>query len=229
MKKVCLFMLLFVSAFFAKAQSAIAPGLDQANSSQFSINLAVLGNTSRSNADMFFEEGERYERFGDFDEAVSMFYKSAKEYQQDKKFSRYGTALIRLSNAQLALSNYAEAEKIVLKQVLKNYTRIGSKSGQMSAYQQLGKIYLAANKLPQSLWFYTQQGILAQQLQNKNAYIESILGIASVKIKKREYQLASKDLNTAELLSKNANIVQYNQLIKSNRALIAEKTVTKKG
>lgn len=228
MKKICLCIFLATCVLLTKAQNTVAPGFDQTNYPQFSINLAVLGNTSRSNADVFFDEAERYERFGDFDGAVSMFNRAASQYQKDKKFNRYGTALMRLSNAHISLSNYVEAEKIVLKQVLKNYTKIGSRAGQMAAYQQLGKIYLGANKLPQSLWFYTQQGILAQQLQDKNAYIESVLGIAAVKIRKKDYQLASKDLNTAELLSKNANIVQYNQLIKSNRALIAEKTATKK-
>ncbi|WP_293297889.1 hypothetical protein [Pedobacter sp. UBA4863] len=230
MKKIWLFMLSVLSVLFANAQGNVAPGFEQTNYPQFSINVAVLGNANRSNADIFFDEAERYERIGDFDGAAAMFNKAAHEYQRGKKFSRYGTALIRLSNAHLALLNYPEAEKIVLKQVLKNYTKIGSRAGQMLAYQQLGKIYLAANKLPQSLWFYTQQGILAQQLRDNHAYIESVLGIAAVKIRKKDYQLAVKDLNTAELLSKNANTAQYNQLIKNNRALIAEKHLsTKKG
>jgi uncharacterized protein (DUF2164 family) len=70
---------------------------------------------------------------------------------------------------------------------------------------------------------------LAQQLKDNNAYIESILGIAAVKIKKKDYQLAVKDLNAAELISRNNNTVQYNQLIKSSRAIIAERTAVKKG
>jgi tetratricopeptide (TPR) repeat protein len=233
MKKFSLLVFVLITMttiFSANAQNTVVPGLDQTNASQLPINLAVLGNTNRSAADEFFEEAERSERFGDFDNAVVMFSKAANEYQQNRKFGRYGTTLIRLSNVHILLANYTEAEQIVLKQVLKNYTKIGSRAGQMAAYQQLGKIYLAANKLTQSLWFYTQHGILAQQLRDNNAYIESVLGIVSVKIKKKDYQLAVKDLNTAELLSKNANTIQYNQLIKNNRALIAERTtVIKKG
>lgn len=228
MKKICLFTLLVISGLIATAQSSTNPGFDQTVSAQLPINLSVLGGTARATADIHFEEAERNERFGDLDAAVAMYNKAASEFREDKKYSRYCESLIRLSNVHLTLSNYAEAEKIVLKQVLKTYSKIESRTGQMLAYQQLGKIYLSANKLPQSLWFYTQHGILAQQLQNKTAYIESILGIASVKIKKRDYQLATKDLNTAELLSKNANTAQYNQQIKANRALIAERT-TKKG
>lgn len=223
------FAITLANVFYAGAQSTFVPGAEQTNSAQLPINLAVLGSNARSAADESFEDAEQYERFGDFDNAIAMFSKAASEYQHTKKLGRYSTALIRLSNVHLLLSNYDEAEQIVLKQVLKNYTKMGSKAGQMAAYQQLGKIYLAANKLTQSLWFYTQHGILAQQLHDNHAYIESVLGIASVKIKKKDYQLAVKDLNTAELLSKNAKTVQYNQLIKSNRALIAERTTIKKG
>jgi tetratricopeptide (TPR) repeat protein len=222
-------MLLMLSVGFANAQNVVGPSAEQNHQPQLSVNLAVLGNASRTAADEFFEDAERYERFGDFDAAIVAFNKAAKEYKEDKKYNRYGTTLIRLSNIHVLLSNYNEAEQIVLKQVLKNYSRIGSKAGQMSAYQQLGKIYYAANKLPQSLWFYTQHGILAQQLKDNNAYIESILGIAAVKIKKKDYQLAVKDLNAAELISRNNNTVQYNQLIKSSRAIIAERTAVKKG
>ncbi|RZL29925.1 MAG: hypothetical protein EOO96_19205 [Pedobacter sp.] len=229
MRKLGLLISVLATSFFANAQGTIVSGPSLNNSSQFSINIAVLGNENRSAADEFLEQAERYERFGDFDGAAAMLSKAATEYQQDKKFASYGATLIRLSNLYILLANYSEAEQIVLKQVLKNYTRMGSRSGQMAAYQQLGKIYLAANKLPQSLWFYSQHGILAQQLKDNKAYIESVLGIISVKIKKRDYQLAVKDLNRVELLSKNINTIQYNQLIKRNRALIAEKTVVKKG
>lgn len=228
MKRINLLIFALAIVSFANAQSTVVSGPSVTNAAQFSVNLAVLGNTNRSAAEEFIDEAERYEKFGDFDNALVMLNKAANEYQQDKKFASYGTTLIRLSNVHLLLSNYGEAEQIVLKKVLKNYARMGSRAGQMSAYQQLGKIYLAANKLPQSLWFYTQQGILAQQLKDNHAYIESVLGIVSVKIKKKDYQLAVKDLNTAELLSKNANTVQYNQLIKQNRALIAERTTIKK-
>lgn len=228
MKASSLFFVLIVFCFSTKAQTSVAPGFEQTNYPQFSINLGVVGNAV-SNADSYFEEAERYERVGDFETAVAMFNRAATAYQQHKKFGLYGNTLLRLSNSYMYLANYNEAEQIILKKALKNYTRIGSRAGQMASYQQLGKVYMAANKLPQSLWFYTQQGMLALQLKNKSAYIESVLGIAAIKIKKKEYLLASRDLNTAELLSKTANLIQYNQLIKSSRAIIAERTGLKKG
>ena len=214
-------------AVSSQAQNTVAPGFEQTNYPQFSINLAIPVDNF-SNADAYFEEAERYERLGDYESSVSMFNRAANEYQQHKKLVRYGATLLRISKAQAQLGNYTDAEQIVLKKALKNYTRIGSKAGQMASYQQLGNVYLAANRLTESLWFYTQHGMLAQQLQNKNSYIESVLGIAAIKIKKKEYLLAAKDLTTAELLAKTAKIIQYNQLIKHSRAVIAEKTNTKK-
>lgn len=227
MKKLGLLISALTAAFLANAQSTVVSGPSANNAPQFSVNLSVL--ETRSAADEFLDQAERCEKFGDFDGAAALISKAANDYYQNKKFASYGATLIRLSNLYVLIANYSEAEQIVLKQVLKNYTRMGSRAGQMAAYQQLGKIYLAANKLPQSLWFYTQHGILALQLKDNNAYIESVLGIVSVKIKKKDYQLAVKDLNRVELLSKNINTIQYNQLIKRNRALIAEKTVVKKG
>jgi hypothetical protein len=54
------------------------------------------------------------------------------------------------------------------------------------------------------------------------------LGIAQIKIKKREYNLATKDVNRAEILAKNAGISQFTQQIKSSRQVIAEKQTAKK-
>ncbi len=191
------------------------------------INIAV-STIDESDGDEFFADAERNEKRGDLNEALTLFGKAAFEYNNDKKFSRYGAALLRMSNVHLLLAHYTEAEQVVLNAALKTYSRIGSTSGQMAAYNQLGKVYYAANKLTQSLWFYTQQGILAQQLKNNTSYIDSVLGIAMIKIKKKEFTLANKDLNRAELLAKNARITHFAQQIKSSRSLIADKQAQKK-
>jgi tetratricopeptide (TPR) repeat protein len=180
----------------------------------------VVSNLDENEGNTYFAEAEKNERQGDFDEAITLFGKAAFEYNSARQFSRYGTALLRLSNVHYLQSHYTEAEQVVLNVALKNYSKIGSKSGQMESYNQLGRIYLAANKLTQSMWFYTQQGILAKQIGNDNAYIGSVLGLASVKIRKKEYTMASRDLNRAELLAKSANISQFRTQIREARALI---------
>ena len=191
------------------------------------MNIAV-SSMNAEEGNTYFAEAERNERKGELDEAVTLFGKAAFEYNSARQFVRYGSALMRLSNVHLQMSHYTEAEQVVLNVALKTYSKIGSKAGQMESYNQLGRIYLAASKYTQSMWFYTQQGILAKQLGSNTSYIESVLGIAHVKIKKKEYVMASRDLNRAELLARAANNGQFKIQIKDARALIAAETSGKK-
>ena len=212
------------SNVFAQSSNS---GLQDINTYGPAINVAV-SSTDETEADIFFADAERNERRGDLNEALTLFGKAAFEYNSDKKLTKYAASLLRMSNVHLLLLHYTEAEQVVLNVVLKTYSRIGNKSGQMASYNQLGKIYYGANKLTQSMWFFTQQGILAQQLKNNSSYIESILGIATVKIKKREYNLALKDIDKAETLAKYFKMYQFNSQIKSNKATIVEKQLGKK-
>ena len=212
------------SNVFAQSSNS---GLQDVNTYGPAINVAV-SSTDETEADIFFADAERNERRGDLNEALTLFGKAAFEYNSDKKLTKYAASLLRMSNVHLLLLHYTEAEQVVLNVVLKTYSRIGNKSGQMASYNQLGKIYYGANKLTQSMWFFTQQGILAQQLKNNSSYIESSLGIATVKIKKREYNLALKDIDKAETLAKYFKMYQFNSQIKSNKATIVEKQLGKK-
>ena len=187
-----------------------------------SINIAVSG-AEQEEGDVYFEEAEKNEKSGDLNDALTLFGKAAFEYNNSGNFPRYGASLLRLSNIHYLLEHYTEAEQVVLNVALKTYSRFGNRTGQMASYNQLGRIYLAANKLTQSMWFYTQMGILARQSNNNTSYIDSILGIVQVKIKKKEYSLAMKDINRAELFAKNSKISQFKGQIKDARTSIAEK------
>lgn len=188
----------------------------------------VVSNLEENDGNDYFAEADKKERQGDLNDAITLFSKAAFEYNSAKKFNQYGSALLRLANAHYLMSHYTEAEQVTLNVALKNYAKIGSRTGQMESYNQLGKIYLASDKLTQSLWFYTQQGILAKQVGDNNAYIDSILGIAQVKTKKKEYSLALKDLSRAELLAKSSNLTKFKNQIRDARAQIPAKAAVAK-
>ncbi len=226
MNKICLALLCFWISSNALAQSNNY-GPQDAPAYGPAINVAVLS-SDETEADVYFADAERNERKGDLNEALTLFGKAAFEYNSDKKLTKYAASLLRMSNVHLLLLHYVEAEQVVLNVALKTYSRIGNKAGQMASYNQLGKIYFSANKLTQSLWFYTQQGMLAQQLKNNSSYIDSVLGIAAIKIKKREYNLATKDIKKAEALAKYFKITQYNSQIRNVKATIADKQSGKK-
>lgn len=216
--------LAFSSSVMAQTNN---PGQPEQLPGNGAITIAVSG-MDEADGDIYFEEAEKEEKNGDLNDALTLFGKAAFEYNNSRKFSRYGASLLRLSNVHFLMEHYTEAEQVILNVALKTYSRIGNRPGQMASYNQLGKIYLAANKLTQSLWFYTQQGILAKQTSNNTSYIDSILGIAQVKIKKKEYSLAIKDLNRAESYAKVAKINQFKGQIKSARNTIADRKTLKK-
>jgi tetratricopeptide (TPR) repeat protein len=191
-----------------------------------SINIAV-SKFDLTEGNNYYEDAEDLEHKGDFNEALALFGKAAFEYNAIKNFNLYGQALIKMSNMHYQLGRFTDAEQILLNVALKNYSKIGSKSGLMNTYNLLGKVYLAGNKYTQSMWFYTQQGILAKQLKSNNSYIESMLGIVHVKIRKKDFSLASKDLKQVELLSNSIKSTQYRSQIKDAREMIAGKSASK--
>lgn len=225
MNKIYLVLAFLFTSTFVNAQT-LRSGPQEVLSTTNAINIAVTLN-EETVADDYFADAEKSEKKGDLNLALALFGKAAFEYNNGNQLNRYAISLLRMSNVHLLLTHYVEAEQIILNSALKIYSKIGNKSGQMVSYNQLGKIYLASNRLTQSLWFYTQQGILAQQLKNNYAYIESILGIAAVKIKKKDYLLAVKDVDRAELLAKQAMTNQFVPLIKSSRAIIADRQIIK--
>lgn len=226
MSKICLIVTsLFI---FNCAHGQKSPFLSQDTPPVNGAVNIVVSSLDENDGDSYFADAEKNERRGDLNDAVTLFGKAAFEYNSSKKFVQYGSALLRLAHVHYLLAHYAEAEQVTLNVALKNYSKIGSKTGQMESYNQLGKIYLAAEKLTQSLWFYTQQGILAKQIGDNNAYIDSVLGLAQVKTKKKEYSLAIKDLNRAELLAKSSKLSRFKTQIREARALIPAKATVKK-
>ncbi|GAA3983237.1 hypothetical protein GCM10022246_38950 [Pedobacter ginsengiterrae] len=191
------------------------------------INIAV-SKYDLAEGNNYFEDAEDLEKKGDFSEALTLFGKAAFEFNAVKNFNLYCQALIKMSNMHYQLGRFSDAEQILLNVVLKNYSKMGSRVGQMNTYNILGKVYLANNKYTQSMWFYTQQGILAKQLKSNTSYIESVLGLVQVKIKKKDFILASKDLNQAELLASSIKSNQYKAQIKDARDVIASKLSSKK-
>ncbi|MBG6235122.1 tetratricopeptide (TPR) repeat protein [Pedobacter sp. CAN_A7] len=226
MYKVCLTVCSVLFCFGAMAQTNnFIPSVPMGAGG--AINIAV-STPDEADGDAYFAEAEKTQKRGELNQALTLFGKAAFEYNSAGQYTSYGTALLKLSNVHLLLSHYNEAAQVILNVALKNYSRIGHRGGQMDSYYQLGKVYYASNKLTESLWFYTQQGIIARQLRNNPAYIDSMMGIIQVKIKKKEYNLALKDVSKAELFARTNKVSQYNTQFKNTRSLLKEKVNAKK-
>lgn len=176
------------------------------------------------NANNFFAQGEKMEQDKRYNDALIYFGKAAVEYGSAKITGKHAESLLRMSDIHRVLKNYKIAQDIVLNTVLKSYSKLGSKLGEMNAYRQLGKIYLDEGRYTESLWFFTQHGIIAQQTTNKLAYIESVIDIARLKIKKKEYSMATADINRAEILAKNANTTKFASHISEVRKNVKDRS-----
>lgn len=225
MTKIVLALISLFASLQLQAQNLDKSEIQEPNGSAISIAVSKF---ELEDGNSFFEEAEDFERKGDYNEALTLFGKAAFEYNSVKNFNRYGLAVIKMSNMHYQLGRFADAEQILLNVALKNYSKTGNRAGVMNTYNLLGKVYLANSKYTQSMWFYTQQGILAKQLKSNNAYIESILGIVQVKIKKKDFTLALRDLKSAEWLANSIKTSQYKMQIKDARETIANKTTGKK-
>jgi len=225
MTKIVLALIGLFASLQLQAQNIDKSEIQEPNGS--AINIAV-SKFDLEDGNSFFEEAEDLERKGDYNEALTLFGKAAFEYNAIKNFNRYGQAVIKMSSMHYQLGRFTDAEQILLNVALKNYSKTGNRAGVMNTYNLLGKVYLANTKYTQSMWFYTQQGILAKQLKSNNAYIESILGIVQVKIKKKDFTLALRDLKSAEWLANSIKTTQYKTQIKDAREMIASKTTIKK-
>jgi tetratricopeptide (TPR) repeat protein len=225
MTKIVLALIGLFASLQLHAQNIDKSEIQEPNGS--AINIAV-SKFDLEDGNSFFEEAEDLERKGDYNEALTLFGKAAFEYNAVKNFNRYGQAVIKMSSMHYQLGRFTDAEQILLNVALKNYSKTGNRAGVMNTYNLLGKVYLANTKYTQSMWFYTQQGILAKQLKANNSYIESILGIVQVKIKKKDFTLALRDLKSAEWLANSIKTTQYQTQIKDAREMIASKTTNKK-
>lgn len=218
------FCLLFSAAFiFTSVQSQQAYSFFRpAPTLNSKISHIGIANPDIIEGNNYFMDAESMEKSGDLTNAIVMFSRAASAYNDAKMPMRYANSLMRVCNLHILLKNYEVAEEIVLKTTLKIYSRLGNKYGELDAYRHLGRAYFGENKFPQSMWFFTQQGIIANQSYNKVAYIESVLSIAGIKIQKHEFSLATADINRAELLARNAKIKTFSAQIAISRGLIAD-------
>lgn len=230
MRKVALVLIASLIYFSANAQSVDSPekidSQDQ-NAGGAAINIAV-SKYDLADGNTYFDEASTFVQKGEFDEALTFFGKAAFEYSTVKNYNKYGQAIIKMSDMHYRLGNFKEAEDILLNVAVKNYSKLHSTSGLMNTYFLLGNTLLAQNKYTQSMWFYTQQGILAEQLGNQNSVIQSLLGVMQVKIKKKDFSLALRDLKSAERMARAKNTAQFGDEISEARKTITGKIAQKK-
>lgn len=226
MRKIVAMLIAVPIYFSATAQSVDRIETQNQPSGGAAINI-VLSKYDVGTGDSYFTDASSFLQQGNYNEALTLYGKAAFEFSTVKNYNRYGQAIIKMSDMHYRLGNYKEAEDILLNVAVKNYSKLHSTDGLMNTYGLLGNTLLAQNKYTQSMWFYTQQGILAKRQGNQMSFIESVMGVAQVKIKKKEFSLALRDLRTAEALAKTKSSSKFQAEISEARRTIATKMKVK--
>lgn len=112
------------------------------------------------------------------------------------------SALIFKAHNLLRNGDIKQAEHMILKYTLLINNGLNRKKKEQACYLQLGKIYLEAKRYTESKWFYIQSLTLSDQLNLYPQKIESLLLLAKVKNKIKDYNLALGDLKLAKNLIK---------------------------
>jgi len=147
----------------------------------------------------------------------------AAEGLKNPKFVAEGyNSLISLWTIQ---KRFKEAETLILKKALPlNYYKLKDQTGTIGCYDQLAGIYSQQKKFSEAKWFYIQSNMLARKVNNSKGIVNSLLGLAHVKVAIGDYQLAFNDLKEAERLSLKHNF-NYNLIeIKSTLSDLYAKT-----
>lgn len=104
----------------------------------------------------------------------------------------------------LASGKARQVEVHILNEVLARASHSG-KLKEWECYYQLGKSYLQQQKMVQAKWFFVQALTLSKGFNSKAPQIKSLLMLAKVKSKVKDYELAIQNLKEAESLSDGEN------------------------
>ncbi|QEK52268.1 hypothetical protein FYC62_11915 [Pedobacter aquae] len=122
--------------------------------------------------------------------------------EQDQKLVK---ALLQQNELMLRAGNLKQAEQQILTKILLMAYRMNSKQAEMNCYQQLGRVYWHQNKFTEAKWFFVQANILANKLHHRVGTIRSLLMLAKVKNRIKDYGLALADLKLANSLLNTSN------------------------
>ena len=170
--------------------------------------LAKLKNfrISKPYADMAYNLSSVYLKQKKYDEAAKYLLKSSISYDSVGLKTVAGGTYIKLATIKVMQKKYDEAEALIMK---KGYPLCGP-ADNLACYQLLARMYQEQNRFSEAKWYYLQANTLSRKLQDTTSIITSLTSLGRVKTSIKEYVLALKDLNEAEMLAQTS---EYSKLL----------------
>lgn len=203
--------------------------LAQQNNTKTTPRQELLENAADETPQNLMLQGNDLVKLRKYPDALVLYGKAAAQFNQKKDYTAYGNAVLKMSDVHYFMRNYTAAEQSILNVALKAFGKASDKNGMMRCYQALGNIYIGLKKPVEALWFFAQQGNVAEQINDQISITESLLNVATVKIIRKQYALASKDLEV--LTARVAQLKQdqkYNVLISKMKSIVSARMPSKR-
>jgi tetratricopeptide (TPR) repeat protein len=151
-----------------------------------------------------------------YDEAVFYQEQNLRINSSLNKPNEVAAAYINIAALKVLQNNYKDAEFYILRKAFPLYRRMGNKVGRMSCFENLAKMYKSQNRLSEAKWFFLQENLMANKLNNIPAQVSSLISIAKVKSDIGETDLALANFKEAELLASANSFIPMLIAIKGN-------------
>lgn len=164
---------------------------------QFQSGEAVAaGNTASYLTDYFISKKNYTQAFKYADLAKNAYYRVC-------KMDSLGSVYYKIAYIKSKQKSPKLAEYYILNQALPYYRSSDNVEGRLKSFDFLGHLYQDQKRYSQAKWFYLQANNQARLASDTTGLITSLINLSVVKILIGDIALAKKDLEEAELLSKN--------------------------
>jgi len=194
---------------------------------QFQSGEAVAaGNTASYLTDVFISKKNYTQAFKYADMAKNAYYRVC-------KMDSLGAVYYKIAYIKSKQKSPKLAEYYILNQALSYYRSSDNLEGRLKSFDFLGHLYQDQKRYSQAKWFFLQANNQARLANDTTGLITSLINLSVVKILIGDMALAKKDLEEAELLSKNESFayllknarIKYSTIFKKlNPQLVAANT-----
>ncbi|TZF80922.1 tetratricopeptide repeat protein [Pedobacter sp. BS3] len=113
-----------------------------------------------------------------------------------------GNLYLEIASVRTLQQNYPLAESYILKKALPLFRRMGDKNGKMKSFEYLARLYQQQNRYTEAKWYCIQAGMVADQIGDTQARINTLTSLAQIKSASGDRQLALQDFKTAESMAR---------------------------
>ena len=151
-----------------------------------------------------------------YDTAAACTEQNVKVLSALQRPNEVAAAYISLAQLKVLQSKHQDAEYYILRKAFPLFRRMGNKVGRMKCFESLALMYKSQNRLTEAKWFFIQENMMANKLENVAAKISSLISIATVKNEIGETDLALLSYKEAEQLASQFSLIPKLIEIKGN-------------